>query len=170
MSGSPRRWRMRLSRGGGLHGSDGRSGGKRGFGRRFIKSSPTARSTSTSRNRILNGRPFLSTPSTGQGRGRTSGPTGTELFLTVYCLEKLTVNRNGDLALALQTADKVEGLFRMGTLPVGDRVLKVSASRGGQGRGECGRRPHGQLERLERVRPGRRVSADGKTAHGGGTG
>ena len=65
------------------------------------------------------------------------GTDRTELFLTVYCLEKLAVNRNGDLALARQTADKVEGLFRMGTLPVGDRVLKVSASRGGQERGEC---------------------------------
>ena len=42
------------------------------------------------------------------------GTDRTELFLTVYCLEKLTVNRNGDLALALQTADKVEGLFRLG--------------------------------------------------------
>ena len=65
------------------------------------------------------------------------GTDRTELFLTVYCLEKLTVNRNGDLALALQTADKVEGLFRLGTLPVGDRVLKAVASRGGQDRGEC---------------------------------
>ena len=65
------------------------------------------------------------------------GTDRTELFLTVYCLEKLTVNRNGDLALALQTADKGEGLFRLGALPVGDRVLKVSASRGGQDRGEC---------------------------------
>ena len=107
------------------------------FRRRFIKSSPTARSTSTSRNRILK-RPSFFVDAVYWTRARQNiGTDRTELFLTVYCLEKLTVNRNGDLALALQTADKVEGLFRLGALPVGDRVLKVSASRGGQDRGEC---------------------------------
>ena len=65
------------------------------------------------------------------------GTDETTFYITVYCLEKLTVNRNGDLFTALETADKVESLFRMETLPVGDRCVKVETSRGEQDRGEC---------------------------------
>lgn len=65
------------------------------------------------------------------------GTDQTTFYLTIYCFEKLTVNRNGDLFTALMTANQIEDLFRMETLPVGDRVLKIQASRGNQERGEC---------------------------------
>lgn len=61
----------------------------------------------------------------------------TILYLSIYCFEKLTVNRSGDLFTATNTANTIEGLFRMETLPVEDRVLKIQASRGNQERGEC---------------------------------
>ena len=71
-------------------------------------------------------------------RERTNiGTDLTTFYVTVYCFEKLTVNRNGDLFTALQTANQIEALFRMETLPVGDRVLKIQTSRGSQERGEC---------------------------------
>ena len=65
------------------------------------------------------------------------GTDETTFYVTVYCQEKLTVNRNGDLFTALETADKVEELFRMEMLPVGDRCVKIETSRGEQDRGEC---------------------------------
>lgn len=65
------------------------------------------------------------------------GTDETVFYITVYCLEKLTVNRNGDLFAALETADKIEELFRMEILKVGDRCIRVETSRGEQDRGEC---------------------------------
>lgn len=80
---------------------------------------------------------FFIDPVTWTRTRKNIGTDETAFYITVYCLEKLTVNRNGDLFQALATADKIEGLFRMGILKVGDRCIRIETSRGEQDRGEC---------------------------------
>lgn len=65
------------------------------------------------------------------------GVDETEIYLTLTITEKLTVERKGDQLAALQDMETVLGLFRMEKLPVGDRVLPVKASSGGQSEGEA---------------------------------
>lgn len=64
------------------------------------------------------------------------GVDESDIYLTITIREKQNPNRKGDVPLALAHQQAVMELFRLEVLPVGDRMLPVKASEGGQGEGE----------------------------------
>lgn len=64
------------------------------------------------------------------------GVDESDIYLTITIREKQKPNRKGDVSLTLAHQQAVMELFRLETLPVGERMLPVRASEGGQGEGE----------------------------------
>ena len=64
------------------------------------------------------------------------GVDESDSYLTITIREKQNPNRKGDVPLALAHQQGVMELFRLEVLSVGDRMLPVRASEGGQGEGE----------------------------------
>lgn len=65
------------------------------------------------------------------------GTAETELYLTLTIHETLSEVGAGDQLTALSDMDRILSCFAMETLSVGDRVLPVKASSGGQDGGEA---------------------------------
>lgn len=59
-----------------------------------------------------------------------------DIYLTITIREKQNPNRKGSMMLTLDHQQQVMELFRLEILPVGERMLPVKASEGGQGEGE----------------------------------
>lgn len=64
------------------------------------------------------------------------GVDESDIYLTITIREKQNPNRKGDVMVTFDHQQQVMELFRLEVLPVGDRMLPVKASEGGQGEGE----------------------------------
>lgn len=70
-------------------------------------------------------------------RRQNIGTDETDVYLTLTIHEDLNLTRKGNQTAALDDTEKVTDLFRLGVLPVADRMLPVAASEGGQNEGEA---------------------------------